>query len=92
MLCHVKLNHKILAVIHNLKNYDLHLIMQELDKFNFKINIIPNRLEKYLSFSINKKLSFFVSFQFLSSSLDSFVKNLNKVDFKYLSHEFDNNV
>ena len=92
MLCHAKLNHKILAVFHNLKNYDLHLIMQELDKFNFKINIIPNRLEKYLSFSINKKLSFFVSFQFLSSSLDSFVKNLNKVDFKYLSHEFDNNV
>ena len=66
--------------------------MQELDKFNLKINVILNRLEKCLSFSINKKLSFIVSFQFLSSSLDSFVKNLNKVGFKYLSHEFDNNV
>ena len=36
----VKLNHKIPVVFHNLKNYNLHLIMQELDKFNFKINVI----------------------------------------------------
>ena len=38
------------------------------------------------------KLSFIDSFQFLSSSLDSLVKDLNKDDFKYLSEEFDNNV
>ena len=31
------------------------------------------------------------SFQFLGSSLDSLVKNLNKDDFKYLSPEFHNN-
>ena len=31
------------------------------------------------------------SFQFLSSSLDSLIKNLSKGDFKYLSKEFDNN-
>ena len=37
-------------------------------------------------------LSFIDSFQFLSSSLDSLFKNLNKDDFKYLSQEFDNNV
>ena len=36
----VKLNHKIPVVFHNLKNYDSHLIMQELGKFNFKINVI----------------------------------------------------
>ena len=53
----VKLNHKIFAVFHNLKNYDLHLIMQELGKFNLKINVIPNGLEKYIRFSINNKLS-----------------------------------
>ena len=29
----IKLNHKILAVFHYLKNYDLHLIMQDLGKF-----------------------------------------------------------
>ena len=88
----VKLNHKIPVVFHNLKNYDSHLIMQELGKFNLKINVIPNGLEKYMSFTINNKLSFIDSFQFLSSSLDSLVKNLNKDDFKYLSQEFDNNV
>ena len=66
--------------------------MQELGKFNFKINVIPNGLEMYMSFSINNKLSFIDSFQFLSSSLDSLVKNLAKDDFKYLSQEFNNNV
>ena len=66
--------------------------MQELAKFNLKINVIPNGLEKYMSFSINNKLSFIDSFRFLSSSLDSLVKNLAKDDFKYLSQEFHNNV
>ena len=66
--------------------------MQELGKFNLKINVIPNGLEKYMSFSINNKLIFFDSFQFLRFSLDSLVKNLDKNDFKYLSQEFDNNV
>ena len=45
-----------------------------------------------MSLSINSKLSFINSFQFLSSSLDSLVKNLNKDDFKYLGQEFDMNV
>ena len=66
--------------------------MQELGKFNLKINVIPNGLKTYISFSINNKLSFIDSFQFLSSSSDIFVKNLGKNDFKYLSQEFNNNV
>ena len=48
-------------------------------------------MEKYLNFSINNKLSFIDSFQFLSSSLDSLFKNLNEDDCKYLSQEFNNN-
>ena len=88
----VKLNHKIPAVFHNLKNYDSHLIMQELGKFNLKINVIPNGLENYMIFNIDNMLSFIESFQFLSSSLHSLVKNINKDHFKYLSQEFDNNV
>ena len=56
------------------------------------MNVIPNELEKYMSFSINNNLSFIDSFQFLSSSLDSLVINSGKDDFKYLSQEFDNNV
>ena len=34
----VKSNHKIPVIIHNLKEYDSHLTMQGLGKFNFKIN------------------------------------------------------
>ena len=45
----LKLNHEIPDVFHNLKNYGLYLIMQELSKFNLRINIIPNGLEKYMS-------------------------------------------
>ena len=45
-----------------------------------------------MSFNINNKLSLIDSFQFLSSSLDSLIKNLRKDDFKYLSQEFDNNI
>ena len=56
------------------------LITQELDKGNFKVNVIPNGMEKYMIFTINNKLSFIDSFQFLSSSLDSVVKNLGKDD------------
>ena len=55
--------------------------MQKLGKLNLKLNVIPNGLEKYISFSINNKLSFIDSFKFLSSSLDSLVKNLGKSDF-----------
>ena len=88
----VKLNQKIPVVFHNIKNYDSHLITQKLGKFNFKINVIPNGLEKYMNFSIDNKLSFIGSFQFLSSSLDSIVKNLGKDDFKYFSQEFGNKV
>ena len=49
-------------------------------------------IRKYTSFTISNKLSFIDSFQFLSSSLDSLVKNLNQDDFRYLSQEYDNNV
>ena len=71
--CHItgkynsRLNPEVSIVFHNLKNYNSHLFMKELDKFNLKINDIPNELEKYMSFSINNKLSFIDSFQFLIS-------------------------
>ena len=77
----LKLNHKIPIVFHNLRNYGCHLVMQELGKFNLKISVIPNGLEKYMSFTVNNKLSFIDSFQFPGYSLDTLVKNLNKDDF-----------
>ena len=88
----IKLNHKIPIVFHNLKSYDCYLIMQELGKFNFEVNIVLNGLEKYTSSTINNKLNLIDSFQFLNSSLDSLVKNLAKDGFKYLNQEFDNKV
>ena len=63
--------------------------MQELGKFDFKINFTPNRLEKYMSINLYDKLVFIHSFQFLSFLLDSCVKNLFKNYFKHLSQEFD---
>ena len=72
-------------MFYNLKNYDTHLIMQELGKSNVKVNVIQNELDKYMSFTINNKLTFIDSSQFLSSSLDNLVKNFRKDDFKYLS-------
>ena len=66
--------------------------MKKLGKFNLKINVIPNRIEKYMSFTITNQFRFIDSFQFLSSSLDSLFKNLGKDDFKYLSQELDNNI
>ena len=53
---------------------------------------MPNGCEKYMSLTSNNKLSFIDRFQFLSSSLDSLVKNLNKEDYKYLSQEFHKNI
>ena len=65
----VKFNHKTPIVFQNLKNYDSHLIMQELGKFDLKINIILNGSEKYMSFNISYKLSFidktFIFFYFV---------------------------
>ena len=43
-----------------------------------------------MSFNVNSKLAF--SFQLLSFSWDSLVKNFDKDNFKYLSQEFDSEV
>ena len=45
-----------------------------------------------MSFNINNWLIFIDRVQFLSSLLDSLVRNLRKDDFKYLSQQFDTNV
>ena len=63
--------------------------MLELGKFSLKLNFIPNRLEKYMSFNINHILVFTDSF--IDSFNRQFSKKLSKNDFKYLSQEFGNN-
>ena len=88
-IINVKSNHKIPVVFHNLKNCHSHLIMQKLGKCNFKINVIPNELARYMSFIINNNASFIDSFQFLCSSLDSLLRHVGKDDIKYLSQVFE---
>ena len=84
----LKLNKKVPVIFHNLRGYDSHLIFNKLDKFDVKIKVIPNGLEKYLACFLNKNLVFINSMQFMNLSLDKLVKNLSNKDFKYLVEEF----
>ena len=76
------------VTFHNLRGYNSHLIIKEISNFNASVDVIPNGLEKYMAFIINKNLVFVDSMQFMNSSLDSLIKNLVDGDFKYLSGEF----
>ena len=63
--------------------------MQEIGKFYVEISVIPNGLEKYMAFTIDKNLVFIYSMQFMNFGLYVLVKNLTDNDFKYLSKEFN---
>ena len=58
--CNVNLGltRKVPVIFHNLRGYDSHLIMQEINTFEVKVSVILNGLEKYIYFTIN----FFVVF------------------------------
>ena len=82
----LKASKKLAVIFHNLRGYDSHLIVKKLSTFNCNISVIPNGLEKYMSFTLGKNIIFIDSMLFMNSSLDKLVKNLN--DVKYLSREF----
>ena len=84
----LKLSKNIPVIFHNLRGYDSHLIIKEISKSDVKASVIPNGLETYMAFTINRNLVFIDSMQFMNSSLDSLVKNLSGNYFKYLSAEF----
>ena len=46
----LQLTKKVFVIFHNLRGYDSHLIFCELKNFDVKIDVIPNRLEKYMAF------------------------------------------
>ena len=82
----LKTSKKLPVIFHILRGYDSHLIFKELSKFNCSIDVIPNELEKYMSFTLNKNIVFIDSMLLMNSSLDKLVKNLN--NFVYLSNVF----
>ena len=72
-----QLTKKVPVIFHNLRGYNSHLIFCELNKFDVKIRVIPNGVEKYMTFFLNKNLVLIDSMQFMNSSLDKHVKNLS---------------
>ena len=82
-----KLTKKVSIKVHNLKRCDSHLIINEIGKINVKVDVIPNVLEKYMAFTVNKNLVFIDSKQFIDFSLEKLVKNLSDDDFKHLAQE-----
>ena len=84
----MKVSKKVPVIFHNLKGCDSHLIFKELRKFNCRVNVIPNGLENYTTFTLNGNIVFIDSMLFMKSSLDKLVKNLGSEDFKYLSKVF----
>ena len=79
-----QLTKKVPVMFHNLRGYDRRLIFNELNKFDVKISVIPNDLEKYMTFFLNKDLVSMDSMQFMNSSFYKLVKNLPDEDFKFL--------
>ena len=80
-------------IFHNFSNYDCHMFFKKLvdkkkDKVDF--NIIPKTNEEYISVTYGC-IRFIDSYRFLSSGLDSLVKNLDEDDFKILKKEFPDN-
>ncbi|CAH3157887.1 unnamed protein product, partial [Porites evermanni] len=75
---------------HNLRGYDSHLIMQGIHRYANKkrISVIPNNMEKYVSFSLGN-LRFLDSLQFLGpgASLDALAGNLT--EFPHLKEHFE---
>ena len=84
----LKISKRVPVIFYNLRGYDSHLIIKEISNFDVKVDVIPNGLEKYMAFTINRNLVFIDSMQFMNSGLDSLVKSLVNGDFKYLSEEF----
>ena len=62
--------------------------MNEINKFDLKVDVISNGLEKYMAFTVNENLVFIDSIKFGNSSLENPLKNFSDSDFKYLSEEF----
>ena len=78
-----KSGQKLLVVIHNLKGCDWYLIVEALKSEFGKVQVIPQKMEKYLSLAVGQ-LKFIDSFQFTPKGLDVPAKTLADDEFRYL--------
>src|SRR5277367_5195107 len=84
----LKLSHKIPVIFHNLKGYDGHLLMQEIGKFKRDLKVIPNNMEKYLSFSVGTKKLYYDFFK--KKEVEKLEHNLTFIDsFQFMSSSLD---
>ena len=89
---------KIPVIIHNLKGYDSHLIIEKLGDIikekdlkgeePLDIRVIATNAEKYMAIYLGKNLTFIDSFQFMSSSLANLAKNLPDNKYIHTSEAF----
>ena len=63
--------------------------MNKIDKFDVKVNVILNGLEKYMAFTVTKSLVFYDSMYFIKNGIEKLVKTLSDSVFKYLLEEFN---
>ena len=77
-------------LFHDFSNYDCHMFFKKLvdrKKNQIDFEIIPKTNEEYISVTYGC-IRFIDGYRFLSSGLDSLVKNLDEDDFKILKKEF----
>ena len=79
---------KLPIIFHNLQGYDGNLIFKELNNINVDIQVIPKGINKYMSNTVNRNITFIDSLQFCNSSLDSLPSNLTNEDFRHLISEY----
>ena len=69
------------VVMYNLKGYDSHLVMQQIDKISGRISCFLSNSEKYICFSV-EQLKFLNSFQFMALSLEKLIDAIDKSDLR----------
>ena len=77
--------------LHNLKSYDSHLILMAAKPCHGEISIVPQNMEKYISFKIGD-ITFKDSLAFMPKSLSSLVNNLRKEQLVYTRRYLENSV
>ena len=88
--CHINAEKiEVPCFLHNMKNYDAHLIISAATKEHGEITAIPSNSEKYISLSIGeklKKVTFKDTYAFMNASLDTLVNDLKSEELVNTRH------